>query len=336
MAYPITDTQRQALGQELTTYYDEAWTEGVHALFDRMARANMGKATAYLDVAKDSYATLRKKSSDAFMVTFQAKVRQSATLYFSNLPDVAADALPAATAALEQLADKIPVPVLGTVIGKLISFASAEAMVELRERAVLRADEQITGASGGSVGKRFTNEEEATQCIEQALVQYKTIGRYLGTIPATITSFQDAITFPSSIFKVQAAASSLNVSLTQIRDYLEAMQGRLDEIHKVYVEYKVRLNNSMPTAVDAVLRGAYNKAWEKGNQRLRAGKPGPLMQPVLPTMTHPGAATQLAQYVSYCMAYGVWDAMAEPLPETRARSRGAAPPPPVPLTRGRR
>ncbi len=324
MAHPFTEVERQLickeLGKKLVEYYEEAWTEGVRELFNRMARANMGKVTGYLDIATDTYAGLRKKSSDAFMVTFKARVRQSATLYFANLPDVANDALPIATKALESLAGKIPVPVVGSVVSKLIGLGGAKAASELRQRAFQRADEQLGGAGGGEVRPLFTTDEEARAFIEGAIAQYKTIGRYLQTIPPTITTFQDAITFPASVFKVQQAASSLNVALVQIRDYVESMQNRLDEVRKVYADYKTRLDTAMPAAVDAVLRGAYEAGVHKGTERLKANKPRPQVAPVLPPMTHPGAATLLASYVTYAMARGIYDAMSEPLPATRSRS----------------
>ena len=325
--YDLPESARQSLARGLVDYYDNAWAEGVRGLFDNMAHANMGIITGYLDTAADSYAALRKKSNDAFMVGFQAEVRGAASRYFSNMPDVLNDALPLAKSALESLAKMIPVPVVGGVLAKLVSFAGDAAAEELRARAVARSDEQVTAVTGGEVRKLFSNETEAKQYIDKAIDQYKTVGRFASTIPQTITSFNDAITFPTSVFKVQKAASALNVALVQIRDYIESMQTRLEEVQKVYSTYKATLTTKMPEAVEAVIQEAYEAGYQKGLTRLSQRKPG---APVVPTFTPPtqsGAATQLGAYVAHAMAQGFFDAY----PQTRARS-GAVSVAPPPLT----
>ena len=52
MPYPLSEADKTAIGKALALYYEEALEAGYRTLFDRMARANMGIVTGYLDQAK--------------------------------------------------------------------------------------------------------------------------------------------------------------------------------------------------------------------------------------------------------------------------------------------
>jgi hypothetical protein len=279
----------------------------MRALADRMARANMGTVTAYLDVGRDTWAGLTAASRDKFTVKFEATVRSQAALLAAGAPDLAAEAVTAAANALKSLASKIPVPLVGTAVTKLLELGSGAAVEELRLRAMNDADARVTSSSGGEVRTLFTSDVEAQEATKAAIEQYKLVGRYITAMPRSLASFQDVITFPASVFKVRKAASALNVNLVRIRDYVESMQSRLAEVQKVYADYEAQLRTAMPEAVDTVLDSAYKSGYGKGEAKYLSNSYRPIAAPEYRRPAEPGGATHLAAYVSYALAQGYYD-----------------------------
>ena len=58
------------------------------------------------------------------------------------------------------------------------------------------------------------------------------------------------MTFPAATFRVQEAASHLNVNLLDMQQYLSGMQECLEEIHNRLDGYKATVRREMPSAVD--------------------------------------------------------------------------------------
>src|SRR6185312_7317005 len=96
--------------------------------------------TAYLDMARDGWASLTAESRDKFTVKFETAIRQQAMLAYAGWPDLIADAIPQATKALTALCDKIPVPGVSAVISGLMNLAAGAAVEELRAKAIADAD----------------------------------------------------------------------------------------------------------------------------------------------------------------------------------------------------
>jgi len=327
MPYPIAKPDLDALGAAVAEYYEEAWQEGVKGLFDNMARSQMGIVTGYLDQAKDTYANLRKTSNDKFGILFKPALKQYVGVFFANKNDVASLMVTIAEKALTQLASKIPVPHLGTVVSKAISFAADKGRAELHTRSIAEADTQLGAKTGSAVGKFFTNDVEAQEFITKSIDQYKLICKYIQTLPANISSFDDAVAFPGAVFKVQAAASSLNVALVSVRQYLSGMQERLEEVQTVSKNYITTVRTTMPSAVDTVLQNSYSGAYSSGEGDIAKGK---YSAPARPTFQKPGktgGATLLAAYMAHAVAQGYFDAGNKgPMDMGRARAGAIAPP----------
>lgn len=347
MPYTIAKSDLDALGAALAEYYEEAWQEGVKGLFDNMARSNMGIVTGYLDQAKDTYTNLRKTSNDKFGITFKPALKQYVGVFLANKNDVASILVTVAEKALTQLANKIPIPHLGSVVSGVISFAADKGRAELHTRSVAEADGQLATKTGAAAGKLFTSDVEAADFISKSIDQYKLICKYIQTLPGTISSFDDAVAFPGAVFKVQAAASSLNVALVQVRSYLAGMQERLEKVQDVSKGYIASVRRDMPSAVDAVLQSAYSAAYQKGDTDVKQNK---YSSPGSPTFQKPaktGGATQLAAYLAHAVAQGYYDSgnrgpMAMGRPRAGAMASPAPPPrpgmtpPPLPPKPGRR
>ena len=111
----------------------------------------------------------------------------------------------------------IPVPHLGMALSGALGFAAGKAKDELHDRSITEADKMLMAQSGAELEKMFANDKETSQFIENSMQQYKTLTNYILTLPTNVSSFDDAITFPKSAFRVQQAASSLNVALWSIR-----------------------------------------------------------------------------------------------------------------------
>ena len=308
MPYQIAKPEVDALGKALAAYYEEAWQEGVKGLFDQMARSNMGVVTGYLDQAKDTYASLRKKSNDKFGATFKPALKQLVSVYLANKNDVASALVSVAETALVQLAKQIPVPHLGTIVAQGISFAAGKGQQELHTRSVAEADSQLNAKTNAEVGKFFTSDTAAADFIQKSMDQYKLICKYIQTLPATASTFDDIVAFPGAAFKVQAAASSLSVALVSVRQYLAGMQERLEKIQGVSKDYILTVRRDMPTAVEAVLQNAYSQAYRKGETDIAQKKYTAPRQPVFQKPTQPGGATQLAAYMANAVAQGYYDA----------------------------
>jgi hypothetical protein len=321
--YPISEPERAALVDALYQYYTEALDNGIQGLMARMAHANMGVVTAALDQGRDSWASLTAESRDKFTVKFEREVRSQAGLMLAGANDLAADAIPMAVSALQALADKIPVPLVGTAVGKLLELAGGAAVTELRTRAFNEADARVTASSGTEVRKLFTSDEVAGEAMKTALEQYKLIGRHITMMPSKLTTFQEIVTFPKSVFKVRQAASSLNVSLVQLRDYIDSMQTRLDAVQKVYTNYELQLRTCLPEAVSNVLESAYMTAYTKGGVKIMTHTYKPIAEPVFKAPAEKGGATILGAHIACAIATGYFVAGIGSIagPE-RARGRG--------------
>jgi len=307
--YKLNEAAVKTIADGLEEYYADAWADGIKGLFDKMARSNMGVVTGYIDIGKDTYSKLRKKKADAFKVTYKAKIKREVKLYFANRSDVASDLVTIGEKVLNTLADKIPVPVVGSIITALAGVGANAARDELHARSISEADKQIAAKSGAELSKFFTSDTEAIKFIEQTIKQYKSIGKYTQTLPANISSFDDAITYPTSVFKVQQAASSLNVAIWSIKDYLESMSERLLVVQSETAKYITSVKTNMPEAVKSVIQKAYADGVIKGKTDISRNKYAapPTPKPLVPPRPGEGPATQLAAYVSHAMTQGYYD-----------------------------
>lgn len=328
MSYQIAPTDLNALGASLAEYYETAWQEGVKGLFDNIARSNAGIVTGYLDQAQDTFANLKKKSNDKFGITFKATLKQYVGVYLANKNDVATVLVTIAEKALNQLCNKIPIPHLGSVLSTAISFAADKGRAELHTRSIAEADGQLASKTGAGPGKFFTTDTEAAAFVQKSIDQYKLICKYIQTLPASITTYEDAITFPGATFRVQAAASSLNVSIVSVQQYLAGMQERLEKVQSVSKEYISTVRTKMPDAVNEVLQTAYQGAYKNGEADIAKNKYSAPAMPTFRKADKPGGATQLAAYLANAVAQGYFDAGNRGPQITRPRAGAVTGPPP--------
>lgn len=308
MPYQVSKSDLDTLAKGLTEYYDTAWVDAVHGTLDRLARSQMNVLASFLDQAKDTYNNLRKKSTDQFGVTFKATLKQYVTVYTANRNDVGTALVTVAEKALSQLASKIPVPALGSIVSGAISLAAGKGKEELQKRAEVEADGKLAAKTGDEVDKLFTTSADAATNIQKSMDQYKLICNYIQTLPANITSFDDAITFPGATLRVQGAASSLNVALDGVQRYVAGMQERLGKINSVTKDYISKVRNDMPAAVDNVLQTAYKGAYQNGEADIAKNKYTAPPTPTFRKPDKPGGATQLAAYLAHAVAQGYYDA----------------------------
>jgi hypothetical protein len=341
MPYPIAQTELDALGASLAQYYETAWEEGVKGLLADMGRAKMGIATGYLDQAKDTYVNLKKKSNDKFGVTFKGKLKLYMGVYLANKSDVASVLVTVAEKALNKLGSAIPIPGLATVVSGAVSLAADKGREELHTRSISEADQTLAQKTGPAPTKLFTTDTEAAAFIPKSIDQYKLICKYIQTLPASITTFEDAVTFPAAVFQVQAAASHLNVALVSVQQYLAGMQERLEKVQGVAKEYKDDVRHKMPEAVNSVLQTAYQDAYNRGKQDYLGKKYQQVSRPVLQKPSETGGATQLAAYVAHATALGYYEGGPEveltsfpgtrvSPPPIRPRPGSVTPPAPIP------
>lgn len=319
MPYPLSNDDRIKLGNALAAYYDDARQEGIYNVLDRLSQAGSGVVTAKLDKAKDTYTNLRKKSNDEFGVAFKGELKLKLRALFANKMDIATTMVGLGEKALVALARNIPIPVLSTIVAKGVGFIAAEAKLELAKQAIKTSDTVLTGASSSAVTNIYTTEIEAAEIITKSMEQYKEICNYIKALPPTISTFDDAVTFPKATFKVQAAASALTIMLHEIRSYLESMQSRTEAIKTVVDGYRVTVQNKMPEAVDAVLQKGYSDAYASGKTDIGTNKYNVLPSPVLKMPDKSGGATMLAAYLAHALAQGYYDAGNE-ISTTRPRS----------------
>lgn len=305
MPYPLSVTQKNELGEAMREYYDADWTAGVRGLFDKMARANMGVATAYLDRAKDTYVNLKKESTDDFKKTFKADLKANLQFYLGNKNDVAIVFVTLGEKLLNKIADKFQIPILSSVI----SFGADKAREELHDRSIREADKDLVDKSGTELEKLFINDTDTQAYVLNSMTQYKDIVKYIRLMPTNISTFDDAITFPRSVFKVQKAASALNVSLRAVQSYIQAMQSRLEATQAKSTEYIAKVRTEMPGMVEDVIQAAYTEGYNKGRADVGLNKfKGGVPIPVFERPQKTGGATQLAAYVSHAMALGYYEA----------------------------
>jgi hypothetical protein len=340
MPYQIAKSELDSLGAALTAYYEEAWHQGVVGLFDKMAQSQMGIVTKYMDQAKDTYANLKKSSGDAFGVTFKADLKRYVSVYVANRSDVGTLLVTAAETGLKALASHIPVPMLGTVVSQAIAFAANKGRDELHQRSISEADKQLAAKTGAETARLPTNDTEAATLAQNTMEQYKLICKYIQTMPVNISTFEDAVTFPGAVFKVQKAASGISRDLDSMQRYMAGMQERLLQVQKVSTEYIGTVRKKMPDAVNSVLQSSYSEAYKNGEADIARNKYAAPSLPALKKADKPGGATQLAAYMAHAVAQGYYDAgnrgpqvmgkMAAPVPPPRPPRPF---PPPIPPRR---
>lgn len=228
---------KKALGAALALYCEKALDGGYRALFDRVARQH-GRRHRLSGPGQGYVRQSAQKSKDAFTTTFKAQLKLQIGLLFANKHDVAGVMVGLAEKAWTELASKIAIPVLSTIVSKAITLGAAEAKAELHTRSIREADGALNKQAGGEVATLFTSDTEAAELVAKAMEQYKQVCNCITALPPTINPFDGAVTFPTATFKVQAAASALNVALTQINQYLSAMQDRVQNISTVVDSYK--------------------------------------------------------------------------------------------------
>lgn len=305
MPYPITLEEKDKLGKAMADYYVSDWEAGVRGLFDNMARANMGVVTSYIDSAKDTYANLRKESADDFKKTFKADLKANFQFYLGNKSDVAIIFVTLGEKVLNKIIEKFEIPILD----QLITFGADKARAELHERSIREADTDLKNKSGAELAKLFVNDVDAQAYVTNSMKQYKDIVKYIRLMPANITTFDDAITFPRSVFKVQKAVSALNISLLAVQAYLQAMESRLQATQAKTREFIADVRTKMPEVVNDVIQAAYTEGYRKGEADVSAKKfKGGVSSPEFKSPVKTGGATQLAAFVSHAMALGYYDA----------------------------
>ncbi|KAB8044229.1 hypothetical protein [Janthinobacterium aquaticum] len=310
MPYALSPALKTELGTALALYYEEAFDAGTHAALDRIAQAGMGTITGYLDRANDTYANLKRKSKDKFGVAFKGQLKLELNRMFANKNDIASIMVGLGEKALVALAEKIPVPLLSTVVAKGITLAAGEAKATLHTQATAEADTALNAKAGIEVSRFFTDDNEAAELVKKSLEQYKDVCKYITALPSTISTFDDAVTFPMATFKIQKAASALNVALTQINDYLTAMRSRTEAISTVVTGYKRTVREKMPDAAEDVLQKGYADAYLAGKTDIGRNKYKAPLAPVLkkPEGNLTGGATLLASYLAHALAQGYYDA----------------------------
>jgi hypothetical protein len=326
MPYQISKPELDSLGAGLAAYYEEAWHQGIQGLADKMAQSQMGIVTKYMDQAKDTYANLKKTSGDAFGMTFKADLKKYVSVYVANRNDVGTTLVNAAESGLKVLAGHIPVPLLGTVVSQVITFAAGKGREELHERSISEADKQLRAKTGAAPTRLPTNDTEAATLSQNTMEQYKLICKYIQTMPSNISSFEDAVTFPGAVFKVQKAASGISRDLDAMRRYMAGMQERLLEVQKVSAEYIGTVRKKMPEAVNSVLQTAYGGAYKNGEADIAKNKYAAPATPVFKKADKPGGATQLAAYLAHAVAQGYYDA-GNRGPQVMGRTTAPVPPP---------
>jgi hypothetical protein len=309
MPYQVNPTEVNNIAAGLAAYYSAAWEAGIKGLFATAAQSQMGVGSKYIDMAKDSYASLKKSSGDSFRVTFRSDLKQQISLFFANKYDVAQNLVTVGEKLIDKVASLIPVPHLGTAVSGLAGVAASKAKDALHDRSIVHADKMLADASDADIQKMFGNDKDTITSIENSMRQYKTLTNYIGTLPTNVTSFDDAITLPKAAFRVQEAASHLNVELVRIRKYCEAMQERLVECQKMSDAYRTTVREKMPSVVSTVLTDAYSEGSNKGKMDVSSNKYTAPQSPKLATAkAGAGGATLLANAMAHALAQGYYDA----------------------------
>ena len=304
--YPMTASETQELAGGLEEYYQESWEKGIKNLADRMARSQMGIGSKYIDMGKDGWATLKKKSVDSFKVTFKARLKEKVAIYAPNKFELASALVTLGEKAVDQLLEMIPIKVLPSVLSAITSAGADKLGEVIHDAEIADIDSRLAAKSEQELTKLFTTDKGAVEFIQNAVKQYKLIGEYLKMLPGNITTFDDAITYPRSAFRVLEATSSLKVSIWSVIGYLESMTERLEACQIVANECVKDVRTKMPQVVENVVQRAYAKGVEKGLQDKRGGKYAAGKEPALAPKTG-GGATQLADRVAHAVAKGYFD-----------------------------
>ena len=331
MPYPIAPTEVNRLAKLLTDYYERELEGGIRATFDRMAQANMGLITAKIDLAKDTVASIRKAGTDKFTTTFTARLRTEFRIQTGNHSELMSYGVQMGTAVLKMAFKHIPLPHVGTALTAVLDLASKGAQSELHKRSVLEADKDLAERAGTAQATALsTHDTDVAAAAASSIELYKEIAKLVVAMPTSISSFDDAITYPGVVWRTQKAASALKVALWGILDYLRQMEERTAMVEKLAADGVQRVRTEMGSVVSSVLDKSYDDGWRKGNGDVQTQKYQPLAMPVLGTAGMEGAASQLAVYVAHAFSMGYYNAGNSGPFRLRSNAVTAPPPPAAP------
>ncbi len=321
MAYEISTEDLNKLSEAMQEYYQDAWEGGIRKVADRIAHKGQGFFPKYLDQFNDSYVSFVKKSDDKFGVTFKAQIKANFKIYTGNHNDLALNLVIFAERALKELTKLIPFPYVGEVASEivkgvgslvakgLIGEAAASPIKSLQKRAVNEADNQIKNSGDANLSNFLTTDTEAQKEIAASIEQYKLICKLIQAMPkGQITTFEDAVTFPAATFKLQEAASSLNIMVYKAKLYFTAMEERLTLIETLTHKFLKSVQDGTKDSVKNVLDHAYDAAFAQGKTDCQSNKYRTMAKPEFIQPSKSGGATQLAAYLAHATAMGYYDA----------------------------
>jgi hypothetical protein len=179
----------------------------------------------------------------------------------------------------------------------------------LQKRAVNEADNQIKNSGDANLSNFLTTDTEAQKEIAASIEQYKLICKLIQAMPkGQITTFEDAVTFPAATFKLQEAASSLNIMVYKAKLYFTAMEERLTLIETLTHKFLKSVQDGTKDSVKNVLDHAYDAAFAQGKTDCQSNKYRTMAKPEFIQPSKSGGATQLAAYLAHATAMGYYDA----------------------------
>ena len=273
-----------------------------------MARANMGAVPAFFDQAA-FWQNMPRKSASDFRATFKARLKQEFELLYAQRHDLVAALVEVGDLILQEvLGQVIPLPVVATIVVEAVGGLVLNPIKQgLHERAFKAADKTLGTHTGTQLSEISTSDTDAVDEIKRANEDYKKICAFTKTLPKSITTFEDAVTFPEAVFNVEKATSHLSIALERIQNHLSAMQERCDKCKGISEKLTREVHTAMPQAAKNCIYKAYNDGVKQ------AQKDNVLDTPVKPASVKPilgltiVAAANLAAYLAHASAMGYYD-----------------------------
>ena len=252
-AYPHPDAMEKFIDLSIKVY-DSCMDDAIRDKFDVMARSGMGTFAKGFDWVKSALAdsTSGASFSDALKTEINS-LGQSSALWNNLRGQVS-------TAVVSGLAQKIPIPVLGS----LVALAAEKGFMEdyrrdLQNEALNEGFAQSRISTEG-VLKSFHSPDEAAKATADMFTQYTRLMNHIRRISSTGPEPNaDSITeFPFLLAWARQLASGVRVNLYAVERYVAVMQDRLNRVDKAIVEARTQLRKTIAERMCSALQGAYS------------------------------------------------------------------------------
>ncbi len=289
--------------------YEDQFDAGIREKLDQISGLGFGTVRRVADeklrLASDTFASIKSSFSGESLASAKGYFATELRGMWANKPELVAQAITVAETLITSLMNEIPIPILGSVLSKVISGATDLGQNKAHRMAVERTDELL-----GMANKLLINDRKAIEGLTTAVEQYILAGKIVAGMPANLDSYDDLVAFPVTVWKLRKASSSIAANLSNIGWLLTELELRATNVNQRCTEQIEVLNKKLPENIKVALNNGYKGSYERLASELFEWEDFPGPAPIKPScigQMPKGGAQLLGRYLALAVAQGYYD-----------------------------